>query len=299
MDLKRYAFAFALVSACDSPKPSPAVAEKPAAPAPEKKAEPPTVVAPQAPEPSVPPRPSARPAPWGYGGGEGPEHWSSLSPAYAACAEKEGQSPIDLASKTGESADGWSLTYGTSSLRITHHEHVHDLVDNGHTIQVTVDAGSTLKTKKDTYELLQFHFHTPSENTVDGKHYPMEAHFVHQAKDGKFGVVAMFFEEGEENPELAKLIPHFPAEKGQTTHLPDQQLDLRLHLPKTMDAFVFTGSFTTPPCTEDVEWVVLKQPVQASGSQVEAFAQRLGHNNRPVQPLASRSIVIGRLGESP
>ena len=201
------------------------------------------------------------------------------------------QSPIDIATKGGGSPAEVKFNYGKSSLRIAHHEHVHDILDNGHTIQVTVDEGSTLTTAKNNYQLKQFHFHTPSENVVDGKSYPMEMHMVHQAEDGTFAVVALFFSSGAENSQLAQLITNFPAAPGDDREFPDKQIDLSQHLPKKLNTHTFVGSFTTPPCTEGVEWIVLRDAISASEAQLAAFASRLNHNNRPTQPANGRAIV--------
>jgi len=247
-------------------------------------------------EPAAPVSPakvSARPVHWGYQGDEGPAHWAALSPVYAACVE-HGQSPIDLDSAI-EGSGSWTANYRESGLKIAHHEHVTDILDNGHTIQVTVDEGSTLTTGRGTYALKQFHFHTPSEHTVDGKSFPMEAHFVHQSADGNFAVLSMLFSEGPVNDNLATLISHFPETKGETTLAPEARLNLALHVPSKSPAHNYVGSFTTPPCTENVEWIVLRDPVSASAEQLASFAARLNHNNRPLQPLNGRAIVRGEL----
>jgi len=236
---------------------------------------------------------SARPAHWGYEGEDGPSHWASLNAAYAACGNGTAQSPIDIARAGAGTANPWKLDYKPTSLKIAHHEHVIDIVDNGHTIQVTVEEGSTLTTGKNTYQLKQFHFHTPSEHTVNGKHFPMEVHFVHQSADGNFAVVSALFTEGAANDNLAKLIANFPKAKGDTLHVPGAKLDLQLHLPANNAAYTYMGSFTTPPCTENVEWLVFRDPVSASRAQLKAFADRLHHNNRPVQPLHQRVIGTG------
>ncbi len=237
----------------------------------------------------------ARPVHWGYEGHEGPRHWGALDPAYAACGKGTAQSPIDI-SKTGPgTGKPWKLDYKSTSLRIAHHEHVVDIVDNGHTIQVTVDEGSTLTTARNTYQLKQFHFHTPSEHTVNGKHFPMEVHFVHQSADGNFAVVGALFEEGPANEHLAQIISHFPKAKGDAAHFPDKQIDLQLHLPASQAAYYYIGSFTTPPRTENVEWIVLRDPIKANHPQLEAFAARLHHNNRPVQSLHDRKVSAGNV----
>ena len=182
------------------------------------------------------------------------------------------------------------LNYGTTSLQISHHEQVSGLLDNGHTIQVTVENGSTLTTSRGTYHLKQFHFHTPSEHTFDGRHSPMEVHFVHQSSDGNLAVVGVLFAEGPANENLAKLISNFPPAKGQSARLPAEKLDLNLQLPPAKAAYAYMGSLTTPPCSENVEWFVFRDPVRASREQLNAFAARLKPNNRPVQPLSGRSI---------
>ena len=166
-------------------------------------------------------------------------------------------------------------------------------MDNGHTIQVSVDAGSSITTNRNTYQLKQFHFHTPGEHTIDGKSFPMEVHFVHQSADNKFAVVAVLFAEGPPNENLAKLISNFPKAKGDSLRLPEVKLDLALHLPANTASYTYMGSFTTPPCTEDVEWIIFRDPVMTSREQLNAFAARLSPNNRPVQPLNGRSIGSG------
>lgn len=235
----------------------------------------------------------ARQAHWTYEGEHGPAKWGSLDPAYAACDKGKEQSPIDISKAGAGTANPWTINYRTTSLEIDHHEHVVDIVDNGHTIQVTVDQGSTLTTSRNTYQLKQFHFHTPSEHTVEGKSFPMEVHFVHQSADGNFAVVGALFAEGAANENLANLILNFPKAKGDTVRLPETKLDLRLQLPTDTAAYTYMGSFTTPPCTENVEWLVFRDPVLASREQLNAFAARLSPNNRPIQTLKGRSIESG------
>jgi carbonic anhydrase len=243
--------------------------------------------------PTVTTSSAARPAHWGYEGQHGPTKWGALDPAYAACDKGQAQSPIDI-SKTGAStANPWKLNYRPTSLNVAHHDYDVDIVDNGHTIQVTVEEGSTITTSRNTYQLKQFHFHTPSEHTVDEKSFPMEVHFVHQSADKNFAVVSALFSEGPANENLAKLIANFPKAKGESLRLPEVKLDLVLQLPANTAAYTYMGSFTTPPCTENVEWLVFRDPVMASREQLDAFAARLKPNNRPVQPLNGRSIATG------
>lgn len=236
---------------------------------------------------------AARPAHWGYEGEHGPTHWATLDPAYAACGKGTAQSPIDITKAGAGTANPWKLNYRSTALKIAHNDHVVDIVDNGHTIQVSVDAGSSITTSRNTYQLKQFHFHTPSEHTVDGKSFPMEVHFVHQSADNKFAVLAAFFTEGPANENVAKLIANFPKAKGDSLRLPEVKLDLALQLPTNTASYTYMGSFTTPPCTENVEWIIFRDPIVASREQLNAFAARLSPNNRPVQPLNGRTIGSG------
>jgi carbonic anhydrase len=192
------------------------------------------------------------------------------------------------------------MNYLTTGLKIAHHGHVTDILDNGHTIQVTVEPGSMLVTPQGSYELKQFHFHSPSEHTVEGKSFPMEAHFVHQSAQGDFAVVAVLFSEGPTNENLATLITHFPPRLGDSYVRPDVKLDLRLHVPAASHApALYTGSFTTPPCTEPVAWLVFRTPFYASAEQLAAFADKLQHNNRPIQALHERRVDSGSLAGAP
>lgn len=281
-----------LLSCSQPPKAESAPAEIPAVET-ARPQEPPVPVEAQARAESSKP-PSARPAEWGYTGDLDPAHWAQLNPAYEACGAGVMQSPIDIPKASAKKAASFKFSYGSAKVTIAHHEHVEDIVDNGHTIQVTVEEGSTLTTAKDTYSLKQFHFHTPSENTVSGVRYPMEAHFVHQSAKGDFAVVAVLFQEGIKNDNLQKLIDHLPASKGETIEL-GGTLDLAVHLPPQSDTFHFEGSFTTPPCTENVEWIVYQMPRPASKEQILAFSSKLGKNNRPTQDFRSRPLSVNQL----
>lgn len=233
---------------------------------------------------------SARPVHWGYDGELGPQSWGTLSPVYALCGNGQGQSPIDLRSGTTTGDAKWQFNYGTSSLMLAHNEHVEDLIDNGHTLQVSVEEGSSLTLDGSTYALRQFHFHTPSEHTVDGEHMPMEMHLVHADPNGSLAVVSIMVKEGKANPNLAKLIEHMPVAPGDTVHVTDRKLELKAHLPSHERAYHYVGSLTTPPCSENVQWLVLSEPVTASKEQIDAFAVRMRTNNRPVQQLNARSV---------
>ncbi|MGM0512081.1 MAG: carbonic anhydrase, partial [Pseudomonadota bacterium] len=165
------------------------------------------------------------------------------------------------------------------------------IVNNGHTIQVNVSEGNTLQLDNDTFTLQQFHFHAPSENEIDGKQFPLEAHFVYKDKDGALAVLALMFQPGKANPQLAQAWQQMPAAVDQTAVL-NKPLDIKALLPKQFNFYRFSGSLTTPPCSEGVSWLVLDQPVSASAEQISQFHSVVHHNNnRPVQPLNGRVIV--------
>jgi carbonic anhydrase len=244
----------------------------------------------------TPPPPSARPVHWSYAAESGPANWGTLSPTYALCGSGQAQSPINIVKSDAKGKAMWKFDHKTTSLKIAHTEHMDDILDNGHTIQVSVDEGSTFTFGDKTYNLKQFHFHTPSEHTVDGKHMPMEMHMVHQGADGSLAVVSVMFKEGKtENENLAKIIANLPAAKGETNHVADAKLDLSTHLPKDNYAYYYTGSLTTPPCSESVQWLVLRDLVSVTPDQIKAISSRIGPNNRPVQALNGREINVADL----
>ncbi len=239
---------------------------------------------------------SVRPVEWGYHGRLGPEFWGELSPAYEACAVGASQSPVNLPIDQAAPAERvHELLYEMSGLTVAHHAHVHDILDNGHTIQVNIDEGSVLKTARDTYHLRQFHFHSPSENLINGQRYPLEVHFVHQSDAGHIAVISSLYEVGKHNEELDHIIANLPSEQGKE-HVPeDGSIDPDMHLPQNHAAYHFIGSLTTPPCTEGVEWIIFKETDAATLAQLEIFEQKLNHNSRPVQAWNDRMLKVSSL----
>ena len=220
---------------------------------------------------------------WGYTGHEGPESWGTLSPDYHTCGVGMNQSPIDITSSVDANLPAIGFRYYSASSEI---------LNNGHTVQVNVKEGSSIFIDGVSYELKQYHFHTPSENHIHGMEFPLEVHFVHADKDGNLAVVAVMFEEGAANPQLAQLWADMPMHAGDHHALNGEVKDLNALLPKEREYYRFNGSLTTPPCTEGVKWMVLKSPLTISKGQVETFAHAVhGHNNRPVQGLHARVIV--------
>ncbi len=221
-----------------------------------------------------------KPAHWSYSGHADPAHWSELQPDFASCKLGKEQSPIDIrdAAKAELPALGFSYAAGRA-----------EVVNNGHTIQVNVGDGNSAKLGGSDYKLLQFHFHTPSEEKVNGKAYPLVAHMVHKNAEGQLAVVAVLFSEGKENPVLKRVFATMPKQADAKAELaePLNPADL---LPAAQGYYAFMGSLTTPPCSEGVRWQVLKQPVEMSKGQLAAFRKLYPMNARPVQALNGRSL---------
>ncbi|WP_373030872.1 carbonic anhydrase [Sulfurovum sp.] len=226
--------------------------------------------------------PKSENAHWGYTGHNSPDTWGTLSPKYHTCSEGKNQSPINVRSSMDADLEALKISYTNASK---------DILNNGHTVQVNFEAGNTLVVDDVIFELKQFHFHTPSENNIDGKSFPLEAHFVHLDKDGNIAVLALMFEEGTENAELSKVWEKMPKNGGDTNELVLSDIASSL-LPDNKDYYRFNGSLTTPPCTEGVRWFVLKTPVSISKEQVESFLHTMHHpNNRPIQKVNARVVV--------
>jgi len=215
---------------------------------------------------------------WGYTGETGPEYWGYLKKEFHMCKDGKNQSPINITNAYETRLEPLRLHYmGTSK----------NIVNNGHTIQVNVDNDSYLEIDGRRFFLLQFHFHTPSENHINGRSFPMEAHFVHQDDEGDLAVVAVMFVEGKENRNFQKLVDNLPI----NSKISYAHIDFKSILPYRLSYYRFNGSLTTPPCSEGVRWIVLKKPVEVSHEQIEALHKLMHYNNRPIQPLNARIIV--------
>ncbi|MBI5560006.1 MAG: carbonic anhydrase family protein [Deltaproteobacteria bacterium] len=217
---------------------------------------------------------------WGYEGEAGPNRWGELSPEFAVCSEGRTQSPIDITTGTEKDLKDLEFKYNKNSSL--------DIVNNGHTVMVNYEGGSALVVDGDEYGLVQFHFHSPSEHTVNGNYYDMEMHLVHKNKEGKLAVVGVFMKKGGQNTALDGIWANLPKEEGKkTAGVPFNAADL---LPQNKAYFRYPGSLTTPPCSEGVTWLVLKNTVEVSAEQIEAFRKIMDNNNRPVQPLNEREV---------
>ena len=182
--------------------------------------------------------------------------------------------------------------YRVGAVRVAHHEHVVDVLDNGHTIQVTYDEGSTVELAGKSYGLVQYHFHSPSEHTVDGEHFPMEIHFVHRSEDGELAVLGVLVEAGAHNPTFDAIWNDLPREPGESRHLEQVDVDIDELFPESHERYRYEGSLTTPPCSEGVHWSVIREALSLSQEQIEAFRSIFDANNRPVQPIHDRRVQI-------
>lgn len=227
---------------------------------------------------------------WDYQDEHGPKHWHELDPSFYLCGTGRAQSPIDLGVIAGETRMPLAFEYAPAVLRIQRTEHVVDIVNNGHTIQIDSDENSTLTTAGVTYRLAQYHFHAPSEHTINGLRYPMEMHLVHQADDGRLLVVGVFIREGEHNAAFEAVWEHLPKEVGEQQHVEHVLVNVDDLLPDDRRTLRYMGSLTTPPCTEGVKWLVDANPVALSPKQVRAFTKIVNDNNRPVQPRNDRPV---------
>lgn len=221
---------------------------------------------------------------WSYEGEGSPEHWGTLSEENKTCQTGMNQSPINIDT---------TLTAHLSPLDVHYTDGPVTLINNGHTIQagLKTTTADTITIDGTPFTLQQFHFHAPSENTIHGKHYAMEMHLVHKDARGAVTVVAAMFDKGTANAELDKLWAAMPENSGQDTKI-TTQMDLNALLPADKTYWRFSGSLTTPPCSEGVTWIVLKHPLTLSAAQLEKFSHTMHHdNNRPTQPLNGRVVV--------
>lgn len=222
---------------------------------------------------------------WSYTGMGAPESWGELSPEFAECSQGKKQSPIDIqpSQVKTENLSAIKFNYQKAPIRV---------VNNGHTIKVDYGSGSSITVGKKTYKLLQFHFHSPSEHKIGGKAFDMVAHLVHQAPDGQLGVIAVLMKaDGKHNKTINDIWSKMPKEPGDQD---GKTLNVMNILPKDTSYYNYVGSLTTPPCSEGVNWMVLKTPVSISSAQVKQFTQLFPHSVRPTQAANGRITKLSQ-----
>ena len=227
---------------------------------------------------------------WGYEGPEAPEHWADLSEEFALCRDGTEQSPIDLSGSVPLTDTGLERRLNEAVLTGKQRAHVMDIVDNGHTIQVTNDVPMTVELGNTIYELVQFHFHAPSEHTINGRHSPLEIHFVHKSAADELAVLGVLVEEGEQSAILEPIMSALPAGPGEQRRLDDLDLDMNELRPLPRRYYRYRGSLTTPPCSENVEWIVFADKREISTEQMTEIVSHLHNNNRPIQSLGARQL---------
>jgi carbonic anhydrase len=217
---------------------------------------------------------------WGYEGSAGPAAWGKLQPEFARCSTGTRQSPIDIQGGIRVDLEPVQFDYKPSAFRV---------LDTGHTVQVNVAPGNSIEVSGRRFELVQFHFHRPSEERIDGKQYDMVAHLVHQDLEGRLAVVAVLLERGGAHGAVQSVWNSLPLEKGEELAA-RATMNVADLLPDDRSYFTYMGSLTTPPCSEGVLWMVMKSPVSVSAAQIDIFARLYPMNARPIQASAGRLI---------
>lgn len=210
----------------------------------------------------------------------GPESWGQLKADFAQCATGTRQSPIDIRDGIKVQLDAVQFDYKPSSFRV---------IDNGHTVQVNVAGGNSIEIIGRRYDLIQFHFHRPSEERINGRQFDMVVHLVHKDVEGRLAVVAVLLDRGSAHAIVQTVWNNLPLEKGE--EVPARPLlDLAALLPADRSYFTYMGSLTTPPCSEGVLWMVMKNPVPISPEQIAVFSRLYPMNARPIQSVSGRLI---------
>lgn len=218
---------------------------------------------------------------WAYQGGAGPEAWGGLQPDFVLCRTGQRQSPIDI--RGGLAVDLEPVVFDYQASRFA-------VLDNGHTVQVELPPGNTIEVGGKRFELKQFHFHRPSEERIDGRQFEMSLHLVHKDEQGRLAVVALLFDQGPPHAVLQQVWNNLPLERGEANPA-RTPLELAALLPADRRYYTYMGSLTTPPCSEGVQWIVMRHPVTLSPAQIELFARIYPMNARPVQSAAGRRIL--------
>jgi carbonic anhydrase len=218
---------------------------------------------------------------WSYGGKTGPAHWGDLEPDFSLCKTGKQQSPIDLRNATEAKLPAIQFEYKSAPLKI---------INNGHTIQVNYAPGSFIEVGDKKYQLIQFHFHRPSEERIHGRLGEMVVHLVHADSDGKLAVVGVLLEKGKANETVNEIWARMPKTGGKEQEIPGVQVDATAFIPHSAAYYTYDGSLTTPPCSEGVTWFVMKSPTDISSEQIDAFAKIFPSNARPIQPIGDRIV---------
>lgn len=215
----------------------------------------------------------------------GPAYWGDLDPNYSECGTGKTQSPIDLSNPTKSNLPTLAFEYKDVPLK---------MVNDGYNMHVEIAPGNFLDIEGEKFQLLQFHFHLPSEHTINGKHLPMEVHLVHKSDKDQFAVVGIMLEEGPPSTLIQRLWSHMPGHPKQIVSSP-LTINAGDLLPKDRSYFRYDGSLTTPPCSEGLLWHVLRGTITIDNERMKFFTELFGEDTaRPVQPLNNRKIKVSK-----
>ncbi|MGE7918160.1 carbonic anhydrase [Viridibacillus sp. NPDC093762] len=229
---------------------------------------------------------TAKPIEWSYEGDTAPNKWASLDPSFAMCGKGTAQSPINI------DLEDVLLDKNLGDIKINYQPTLFKLMNNGHTIQATDDSGkNSIEIDGDKYTFLRMHFHTPSEHQINGQHYAMEAHLVHENSKGEKAVLGILINAGNENKLLRDIWSKLPTNITEADIPLTNTINLAKLLPTDKKVYRYSGSLTTPPCSEGVKWSIMEQPIEMSKEQINAFKAIFSNNNRPVQPLNNRKVL--------
>ncbi|MDR5758846.1 carbonic anhydrase family protein [Caballeronia sp. LZ035] len=224
---------------------------------------------------------------WSYDGSKGPSHWAEIDKAFQACESGKSESPVNINTTTKAPPNTPRIQFFYEAMPV-------HLLNTGHAIQFGAQPSKdsvTLAGRR--YQLIQFHFHSPGEERFAGRASPMDMHLVHADADGKLLVVAVQFIVGPRpNPVLGALLQDMPQHAGGETMDKAVMINPSGLLPEpTSGYYTYSGSLTTPPCSEGVTWIELKEPVRISAAQLKAMRRFYYHNQRPIQPLNGREVI--------
>ncbi|MFN8673536.1 MAG: carbonic anhydrase family protein [Candidatus Sericytochromatia bacterium] len=221
-----------------------------------------------------------------YEGEDGPSHWGDLSPEWKLCKDGKAQTPIDIDTNSTTKTSLNPLTFNYSEVPLK-------IINNGHTVQVNFPAGNSVKVNDKEYSLLQYHVHVPSEHKINGKSSDMELHLVHKASDGELLVVGVMINKGSKNDNLNSFFDNLPEKEGPEVSKDTVKFNPLNILPKDTKYFNYSGSLTTPACSEGVNWHLLQSSIEASEEQLNKFSKIYKLNSRPIQPLNGRVVKQG------
>ena len=220
---------------------------------------------------------------WGYDGPGAPENWAALSEEYATCAQGKQQSPIDISVHQEVIAEPIVFSYGNNAKAVR---------NEGYFVYADYAPGNRLSVGQRTLDLQSAHLHSPSEHRIDGASFEAEMHLIHADDGDRLVVVALLFELGAPSPIVQAVLDAAPAAGNTIRDV--TTLNASGYVPERPGYFRYSGSLTTPPCHESIDWYVIREPKTVSQEQVERLlALSGGPNNRPVQPVGNRAIVIG------